>query len=135
MQDHIEKVKGYHKEFVFSIYGIEPLPPDAHASSGLSSDVASQSQVESNDDGSNANLLDKFRLKVKKKQGELKRNELDRYMEDDVEDNYEGIDILRWWRGKTVKYHILSCMARDILAILVSTVSSESAFSTSLRFS
>ena len=51
-------------------------------------------------------------------------------MEDDVEDNYEGFDILRWWRGKTVKYHILSCLARDILAIPMSIVSSKSAFST-----
>ena len=54
-------------------------------------------------------------------------------MEDDVEDNYKGFDILRWWRGKTVKYYVLSCMARDILAIPVSTVSSESAFSTGGR--
>ena len=45
---------------------LNPLPPDNRDSSGLSSDIASQSQVESSNDGSSANLLDKFRLKVKK---------------------------------------------------------------------
>nr|XP_025680231.1 zinc finger BED domain-containing protein RICESLEEPER 1-like [Arachis hypogaea] len=51
--------------------------------------------------GENANekevgFEDEFRLIVKKKQGEAKRNELERYMEDDVEDNIFGFDILRW---------------------------------------
>ena len=124
----LKKLKDIIKSLFSQYMSLNPLPLDTHASSGLSLDVASQSQVESNDDGSNANLLDKFKLKVKKMQGELKRIELDRYMEDDVEDNYEGFDVLRWWRGKIVKYHVLSYMAKYILAIPVFTISSKSAF-------
>ncbi|MED6163226.1 hypothetical protein PIB30_077972, partial [Stylosanthes scabra] len=67
------------------------------SSSGQSSSIASQSQA--NLDAANANeeedgYEDEFRLRVKKKQGEIKRNELERYMEDDVEDNIPGFDIL-----------------------------------------
>ena len=91
----LKKLKDIIKSLFSQYMSLNPLPPDTHASSGLSSDVASQSQVESNDDGNSANLFDKFILKVKKKRGELKRNEFDKYMEDDVEDNYEGFDILR----------------------------------------
>ncbi|MED6151403.1 hypothetical protein PIB30_082113 [Stylosanthes scabra] len=39
-------------------------------------------------------------------------------MEDDVEDNIPGFDILQWWKLKSVKYNALVHMARDILAIL-----------------
>ena len=63
----LKKLKDIIKNLFSQYMALNPLPPDTRASSGLSSDVASQSQVESNDDGSNANLLDKFRLKVKKK--------------------------------------------------------------------
>ena len=52
------------------------------------------------------------------------------YLEDDVEGDHAEFDILNWWKLKASKYYILSCMARDVQAILVSTVSSESAFST-----
>ena len=58
---------------------------------------------------------------------------MERYTKDDTKDDYKGFDVLKWWKGKSVKYHILSCMAKDILAIPISTVSSESAFSTGGR--
>jgi hypothetical protein len=60
----------------------------------------------------------------------VQRTELERYLEDGLEDTSPTFNILTWWKGKTNKYHVLSRIARDILAILVSTVSSESAFST-----
>ena len=56
-----------------------------------------------------------------------------RYLEDEVEDDYEGFELLKWWKSKSTKYSVLSLMARDILAIPISTVSSESAFSTGGR--
>ena len=49
---------------------------------------------------------------------------------DDNEDDGLGVDILAWWKMKASKYHVISLMARDILVILMSTVSFESAFST-----
>ena len=42
-------------------------------------------------------------------------------------------DILTWWKANGPKYPTLQRIARDILTIPVSTVASESAFSTSGR--
>lgn len=59
--------------------------------------------------------------------------ELDHYLEDDVLPRSNNFDILSWWKNHGVKYPNLRLIARDILAIPVSTVASESAFSTSGR--
>ena len=52
--------------------------------------------------------------------------------EANVEDD-ATFDILRWWKLNSKRFPILSCMARDVLAVPVSTVASENAFSTSGR--
>ena len=39
-------------------------------------------------------------------------------------------NLLAWWKANVCKYKVLSLIARDILAVPVSTVSSEAAFST-----
>lgn len=57
-------------------------------------------------------------------------NELDRYLKEDKFPRNVPFDILQWWDMHSAKYPILSCIARDILTVQVSTVSSESAFST-----
>ena len=44
-----------------------------------------------------------------------------------------NFDILKWWKVNQCRYTVLAKMARDILAIPVSTVASESAFSTGGR--
>lgn len=44
-----------------------------------------------------------------------------------------SFDILAWWRINGPKYSILSTMARDVLSVPVSTVASESAFSSAKR--
>ena len=61
------------------------------------------------------------------------RTELDHYLEEDVLPDNSQFDILLWWKLNGVKYHVLQTIARDILAIPVSTVASESAFSSSGR--
>ena len=63
------------------------------------------------------------------------RSELDKYLEDPrVHVNLnEHFDVLAWWKKNGDAYPVLSLMARDFLAIPVSTVSSESAFSTAGR--
>ena len=45
----------------------------------------------------------------------------------------EHFDILSWWKLEGVKYPTLQALAKDMLAIPVTTVASESAFSTSGR--
>ncbi|WVZ83799.1 hypothetical protein U9M48_030899 [Paspalum notatum var. saurae] len=40
----------------------------------------------------------------------------------------DDFDILDWWRDRKITYPVLSILAKDILSVPVSTVSSESAF-------
>jgi len=61
------------------------------------------------------------------------RTELDRYLAEECEEDTKKFDILAWWKGQSTRFPILSTMARDVLAIPISTVASESAFSTSRR--
>ena len=58
---------------------------------------------------------------------------MDRYISDAIEGEVDvKFNILNWWRvNGASKYPILALIARDILAILVSTIVSESCFSTS----
>jgi hypothetical protein len=69
-------------------------------------------------------------LKVQKKQV---TNELDRYLNEDLFPKKKDFDILGWWEMHAPKYPIISCIARDVLAVQASTVASESAFSTGGR--
>ncbi|GJX37098.1 zinc finger BED domain-containing protein RICESLEEPER 2 [Tanacetum coccineum] len=48
-------------------------------------------------------------------------------------DDEEDFDILSWWKINSPRFPIVSKMAKDILSIQISTVASESAFSTSGR--
>ncbi|KAF7143102.1 hypothetical protein RHSIM_Rhsim05G0140000 [Rhododendron simsii] len=59
--------------------------------------------------------------------------ELDHYLSEPALPKSAGFDVLNWWKSHQPKYPILQAMARDLLAIPVSTVASVSAFSTSGR--
>ncbi|XP_026451840.1 zinc finger BED domain-containing protein RICESLEEPER 2-like [Papaver somniferum] len=61
------------------------------------------------------------------------KSELERYLLDDCEASTREFDILAWWQANSIKYKVLSLMAKDILAIPVASVASESAFSTGKR--
>lgn len=63
----------------------------------------------------------------------VKKTELDKYLKEDREPLDPSFDILKWWKINQVRYPAVAKMARDILAIPVSTVASESAFSTGGR--
>ncbi|RZB96104.1 putative AC transposase [Glycine soja] len=128
-KDMLKKLEDFIKELFTQYSSSHPIIPDICESSGLSFDVTSQTIV-SNDDGGNMDMDEEYGITVKKMLDELEKNELERYMKDHVEVNYDGFDILRWWKGKSTKYYVLAHMARDILAIPVSSVSFEDAFST-----
>ncbi|KAJ7950901.1 zinc finger BED domain-containing protein RICESLEEPER 2-like [Quillaja saponaria] len=58
------------------------------------------------------------------------KTEVEMYLEEPTIDPDEDFDILLWWKANASKYKILLMIARDVLAIPVSTVASVSLFST-----
>lgn len=60
-------------------------------------------------------------------------HEVDRYILDPLEKLTTEFDILAWWRLNGPKYPNLQLVAKDVLAIQVSSVASESSFSTGKR--
>jgi hypothetical protein len=64
--------------------------------------------------------------------GVVGSNELDMYLREPLLKLNE-FDILAWWKNKREQYPILSQIVRDVMAIQVSTVASESAFSAAGR--
>ncbi|KAM0898973.1 hypothetical protein ACQ4PT_021594 [Festuca glaucescens] len=62
------------------------------------------------------------------------KSELEKYLAEDCEDiESTNFDILAWWKTNSSRFPVLARLARDVLAIPISTVASESAFSTGGR--
>ena len=61
------------------------------------------------------------------------KTEIDRYLSNGCEAFSQSFDLLNWWKVNEPNYPILARIARDVLAMPVSTVASESAFSTGGR--
>ncbi|KNA06017.1 hypothetical protein SOVF_184970, partial [Spinacia oleracea] len=61
------------------------------------------------------------------------KSEIQMYYEEPLIPRASKLDILNHWRACAVRYPILSTLAKDVLAVPVSTVASESAFSTGSR--
>ena len=61
------------------------------------------------------------------------KSELDKYLSEDNEELSKSFDIMKWWKNNATRFPIMSCMARDLLTIPISTVASESAFSSGGR--
>ncbi|CAN0876620.1 Putative AC9 transposase [Linum grandiflorum] len=77
---------------------------------------------------------DNVKTYLRRRYKKASKSELQRYLEsEDEDDDDKQFDILAWWKVNSSKYPILAMMARDVLAIPVSTVASESAFSTGGR--
>jgi hypothetical protein len=77
----------------------------------------------------NTNFLSSFRPPAMRS-----KSELDRYLEDDlVSLSTKNFNILDWWKVEGTCYPTLRRITRDIFTIHVTTVASESAFSTSGR--
>lgn len=64
----------------------------------------------------------------------VSKSDLERYLEEPLVKSTSNFDILNWWKVNQGKYPVLAQMAKDILAVLVTTVASESTFSTGGTF-
>ncbi|KAL5567875.1 hypothetical protein UlMin_024450 [Ulmus minor] len=61
-------------------------------------------------------------------------NEVEKYLGDEnVDPLTPSFDILLWWKVNSTKYNILAMIARDVLAVPMSSVVSEQTFSTGGR--
>ncbi|CAL8999946.1 unnamed protein product [Prunus brigantina] len=78
-------------------------------------------------------MKEKWKKRQEDKEVVVLSHEIDRYLSDAAEQDVEEFDILNWWRVNASKYPVLAAIARDVLAIPVSTVASESTFSTGGR--
>ena len=76
-----------------------------------------------------------FKSHLKKKDTIEAKNELERYLNEPCID-HEGdtYDVLGWWKMNSSRFEVLSKMARDVLAVPVSIVTSESAFSMGVMY-
>ena len=83
--------------------------------------------------GAKRHIHSTFMRQKAKKRGGSERNEVDRYLAADSDDFDDDFDILARWKQNASKYKVLSRIARDVLATPISTVASESAFSTGGR--
>lgn len=57
------------------------------------------------------------------------RGDVDSYLAMSLVVDYDGFDVLEYWKGQSTSHPTLALMARDILAIPITSVASESAFS------
>ncbi|XP_057537538.1 zinc finger BED domain-containing protein RICESLEEPER 2-like [Amaranthus tricolor] len=79
-------------------------------------------------------MRSKFKkFKESREDGELTKTEVDKYLDEVTEEDGDDFDILTWWKNNSSRFPILSLVARDVLAIPVSTIASKSAFSTGGR--
>ncbi|KAH0715561.1 hypothetical protein KY284_008466 [Solanum tuberosum] len=65
--------------------------------------------------------------------GSMSKTELEKYLLEETEVESDNFNILLWWKINSNRFHVLGDMARDVLSIPISTVASESAFSTGGR--
>ena len=79
----------------------------------------------------------KKRIKKKKVESGIvgdRKSELDLYLNEAVfDDDKRDFDLLKWRQLNSLRFPILAQMARDILAVPIFTIASESAFSTGGR--
>ncbi|KZV39550.1 zinc finger BED domain-containing protein RICESLEEPER 2-like [Dorcoceras hygrometricum] len=78
-------------------------------------------------------ILEKYKRQKAQSFGDGSMSELDKYLNEMVEEYHDSFDILGWWKQNCHRFPILAQIARDVLAIPISTVASESAFSTGGR--
>ncbi|CAI9283612.1 unnamed protein product [Lactuca saligna] len=132
----VEAKKKYIMDSMYELYNdyIRIHSPSSTSSTAESTTSSSILGKRQNSDfmAPNPPLRNKLREKMKTNIVES-IGELEKYLQESVEDDSEMFSILDWWKVNSPRFPVLSLMARDVFAIPVSTVASESVFSTSGR--
>ncbi|WOG89303.1 hypothetical protein DCAR_0208540 [Daucus carota subsp. sativus] len=86
------------------------------------------------DDQDDADLEMDFQRHLEAEETKENKSEIDIYLSDGVERGVtDDFDVLLWWKSNSTKFPILSYVAKNVLAMPITTVASESAFSTGGR--
>ncbi|KAM5547982.1 zinc finger BED domain-containing protein DAYSLEEPER-like [Rosa sericea] len=117
---------------LFHEYLTLPLPlTPTYAEEG---NAGSNTRTEDSQGGNIAdNGLTDFDVYIMETTSQQMKSELDQYLEEALLPRVHEFDVLGWWKLNKMKYPTLSKMARDILSIPVSTVSSDSVFDTTAK--
>jgi hypothetical protein len=140
VETHVDDVKDFLGK-LYSIYATNaPMNTrvqlsETSSDGGSNSNTSCNSSDESSSSGSSLarKKFQELSLMRRAKKSGIIQNDVDRYLADEIEGDSFNFQILDWWRVNESKYPILALIARDVLAILVSTIASESSFSTSRR--
>ncbi|KAI8540323.1 hypothetical protein RHMOL_Rhmol09G0253900 [Rhododendron molle] len=110
---------------------------DAYGNDGevrVQAPSATPSVVVDEDCDDRLSLASEFDTYLEQEYSSVCSSEVDKYLNDLCErKDIPDFDVLLWWKNNSNKYPILSQLARDVLAMPVSTVASKSAFSTGGR--
>jgi len=80
--------------------------------------------------GGLGNFFEELQKHTSQRGGASSKSELVKYLDEEIEVGKSDFDVLLWWKVNSPRFPLLSEMARDVLAIPVSSVASECAFST-----
>ncbi|KAL8491821.1 hypothetical protein ACS0TY_023436 [Phlomoides rotata] len=73
------------------------------------------------------------RLKTEVIGGKSSKSEVEKYLNEETKGDESKFDTLAYWKGNSLRFPILSHITRDILVVPISTIASESTFSTGGR--
>nr|DAD39976.1 TPA_asm: hypothetical protein HUJ06_014299 [Nelumbo nucifera] len=137
LTDMYEGVKGEElvkkvKEVVYDLYNEYKnmiSPRSGHTNDKTQFSASNETEGEQPSQVRKMLAMSPFKKYKSKNGGVDSKSELDRYVNEDTKEGNDDFDILGWWKVNCPRFSILSQMARDVLAIPISTVASESAFS------
>ena len=131
----IEKIKNLCYDLLNEYGDVNESPVDNEGSSHMSASTSNhviQMKFRLSGAMSSFDLFVNNSSSSSKKHGSA-RMEFDHFIDEGVLKRSEDFDILAWWKSNGLKYYTLQRIARDILAIPITTVTSKSVFSTSGR--
>jgi hypothetical protein len=119
----LDWVRKYIKEYeLLATTSTQFLTPPSQGDTNIGSPIAGKRKLEQ-----------EFAQYKSRRRPRVHKSELDTYLEEASEEDTPDFDVLSWWKRRAKSFPILSAMARDFLAIPLSTVASESAFSSGGR--
>ena len=128
----IEKIMNFCYDLLNEYGNVDEFPVDNEGSSHIlvsTSNQVAQMKFRLSGAMSSFNLFVNNSSSSSKKHGNT-RMKFDHFIDERVLKRSEDFDILAWWKSNGLKYPTLQRIARDILAISVTTIASEFVFST-----